>query len=187
MPDKSWSLRRTTFVSDHVIFRLHQDLYQVLPERAERDFVRIEAPDWVNVIPVTDDGQVVFVRQYRHGVRHVTLEVPGGMIDPGEDPQASALREVEEETGYRAGSVRSLGYVWPNPAIQTNRCYSFLAEGAHRAVDPRPETFERIEVVTHPLERVPELIASGEIRHSLVIVAFSLMGVTATGLHRRGV
>lgn len=167
----------TQAVSDHYIFRLHCDRYRLERTGHERDFVRLDCPDWINVIPVTPEGEVVLIRQYRHGVRSVTLEIPGGMVDPGEDPETAAVRELEEETGYRAENVRLLGSVWPNPAIQNNNCYMYLAEGARCVTEPRPDPSELIEVVTYPLDDVPRLIAEGEIRHSLVVTAFGLLGV----------
>ena len=97
-------------------------------------FVQLRCPQWVNVIPFTEDGQVILIRQYRAGTHEVTLEIPGGMIDAGEDPADAAARELAEETGYVAGSLEPLGVVQPNPAIQDNRCYTFLARDAERRV-----------------------------------------------------
>ena len=170
-----WSLLGSRLLSDHRIFEVHADRYRLEPEGRERDFVRLAAPDWVNVIPITADGQVVFVRQYRHGVRQVTLEVPGGMVDPGEDPAVAALRELREESGYTADAVESLGAVWPNPAIQGNRCHMFVARGAWLAGPPTPDPYERFEVVTRPLADAPRLIREGEIGHALVVTAFALL------------
>ena len=182
MPENSWTLLGSRPVSEHRIFRLRYDRYRVEPAGAERDFVVMEAPDWVNVVPLTPDGQVVLVRQYRHGNRRVSLEVPGGMVDPGESPEAGALRELREETGYVAQRIRLLGRVSPNPAIQNNLCYMYLAEDCRPTARCEPELFERIEVVLRPLAEIPELIRSEEIFHGLVINAFAFMGLA----HQRG-
>ncbi|MGA2799597.1 MAG: NUDIX hydrolase [Thermoguttaceae bacterium] len=175
MPHRSWKLLGSTDVSDHRIFRIRHDLYRFEPSGAERDFVILDCPDWVNVIPLTDDGQVVLIRQFRHGTRSVTLEIPGGVVEARETPEAAAMRELSEETGYVAERVKSLGFVSPNPAIQGNRSHTFLAEGCRLAAEPQPDSFEQIEVLLRPLEDIPALIRSGEISHSLIIAAFALI------------
>ena len=177
MPDRSWQLLGSREVSDHRIFRIRHDRYRLEPAGGERDFVVLDSPDWVNVVPLTADGQVVLVRQYRHGIRRVTLEIPGGMVDANESPEAAALRELGEETGFVAERVRFLGRVSPNPAIQNNFCHSFLAEGCCRTTQPRPDPYERIEVVLRPLGQIAELIRREEIAHALVINAFAFLGI----------
>lgn len=92
-----------------------------------RDAYAIAAPDWITVIPVTSDRRIVLVRQYRFGTGEITLETPGGMCDGAEEPERTARRELVEETGYEAGEIVRLGWVHPNPAIQSNRCHAFVA------------------------------------------------------------
>lgn len=136
------------------------------------DVYVLEAPNWVNVIPVTAGRHVVLVRQWRHGIRGITLEIPGGVIEAGDDPKEAARRELLEETGYGADCWISLGYTFPNPAIQDNRCYTFVAVNAVRRSDPSPDAMEDIEVVLHPVEHVPALLERGEIAHALIVAAF---------------
>lgn len=145
-----------------------------------RDFYVVTAPDWINVIPVTEDDRVILVRQYRFGIEGSTLEIPGGMCDEGEPPDAAARRELREETGYEAGDLELLGSVHPNPAIQNNRCHSFLAPGVRRVGAPDPDTDESIEVVEVPLSEIPGLIAGGKITHALVIAAFHYLGLSGS-------
>ncbi len=177
MPYRSWKLIGSRDISDHRIFRIRHDLYRFEPSGAERDFVVLDCPDWVNIIPLTDDGQVVLIRQYRHGTQALSLEIPGGVIDKGETPEAAAVRELREETGYKPLRVSPLGFVSPNPAIQGNRSYSFLAEGCYPAGEAQLETFEQIEVLLKPLDQIPALIRSGEISHCLIIAAFALLQI----------
>lgn len=173
-----WQCVECREVSHHRIFGLHEHQYR-LRDSEPRPFVVLDCPDWVNVIPITSDGQVVFIRQFRHGVRCDTLEVPGGMIDPGESPAVAALRELREETGYAAEAVEELGYVFPNPAIQNNRTYSFVARDVQHVGEKMLDPFEDVEVVLHTLDEVPRLLAAGVIRHSLVVSAFAFLGVAA--------
>ncbi|MBI2962407.1 MAG: NUDIX hydrolase [Deltaproteobacteria bacterium] len=137
------------------------------------DFYVLDSPDWVNIIPLTADRQVVMILQYRHGIDEFTLEVPGGMVDEADaSPLEAGRREMREETGYDSEDVVPLGVIHPNPAIQNNRCHSFLARDVRLAGPVAFDTTEETEVVLVPLDDVPELIRGGVISHALVVVAF---------------
>ena len=138
-------------------------------------FFRIEAPHWVNVVPLDANDEVLCVRQYRFGVEDFTLEVPGGMCDPGESPETAARRELLEETGCSSAELELLGWVHPNPALQSNRCYSFLARDPRQVGAPAGDPHEEIELVRVPLADVDRRIAAGEITHALVVTAFQLL------------
>lgn len=177
MVEDAWTLLGSRQVADHRIFRIRNDFYRFEPTAAERDFVVLESPDWVNVVPITDDGRVVLIHQYRHGIREVCLEIPGGIIDPHESPQEAAVRELREETGFAAERVRPLGRVAANPAFQNNYQHCFVAEGCRRTGSPRLDPFEQIDVVLVPLANVPDLIRAGQMSHALVVIAFALLGI----------
>ncbi len=150
--------------------------------RSVHDVYVLDAPDWVNIVPLTRDGHVVMVRQYRHGVSGLTLEVPGGMVDAADpDPLVAARREMVEETGYDSERIDSLGATHPNPAIQGNRCHTFVARDVVRRAEPQVGHMEHTEPVLVPLARIPELIRTGAITHALVIVAFHRLAL-ADGL-----
>jgi ADP-ribose pyrophosphatase len=140
----------------------------------EREFVVINAPDWVNVVALTPDGHIVLVRQFRYGIDEFTLEVPGGVIDAGEDPVLAGLRELQEETGYTGAPAKLLGSVHPNPAMQSNRCHFVFAEGAVKSHEHDWDPDEELQVVTLPAEEVLALAHSGGIVHGLVLNALML-------------
>jgi len=136
------------------------------------DFFVLESRDWVNVIPLTPDNRVVLIRQYRHGTREVTLEIPGGLVEDHDSAEDAGRRELMEETGYRDSAMIPLGVVHPNPAFLNNCCHTFIARDVYRAGAQMQDEKEDIEVLLRPLERIPRLIREGEITHSLVVAAF---------------
>ena len=136
-------------------------------------FSVIEAVDWVNVIALTPQNEVVLLRQYRVGIEKICLEIPGGMCDPGEDARTAAARELAEETGYTSKVWRKLGVVSPNPAIQNNYLHSFLALHAEKTVPQKLEGSEFVDVQLMPLDKVTEALRSGAIEHALVVAAFA--------------
>ncbi len=135
----------------------------------------------MNVIPVTGDGQLVMIRQFRFGTWSVTLEIPGGMIDEGEEPAVAGARELEEETGYRAGRLISLGWCHPNPALLTNRLHCFLALDCEPVHAGAPDEGEDIGVELHSRARVQQLLREGQITHCAVITAFYLEQLRGPG------
>ena len=172
-----WERRSSELLADYGFFKLRQDVNRHPRHGRDHRFFIFEFPDWVNIIPLTADGDVIFVQQFRHGTRELTLEVPGGIVDPGETPKESALRELFEESGYRPqpdGAVE-LGWVHPNPALQENRCWSYLAQNVEKVVAEDHivgTSSEAIDVFLIPLSEVPGMISRSEITHALTIAAF---------------
>lgn len=135
------------------------------------EFYRFQSNHWINVVVITTDNEMVFVKQYRHGNDEITLEVPGGLVDPGERPIEAATRELQEETGYTSDPLIEIGMVAPNPAIFNNDCYTFLARNAALTTTQKFDTTEDIEVVTLPFNDVMQKIKQREITHSLTLNA----------------
>ena len=180
-----WELLGSETVFSDRIMKVRHDRYHFLPNDVLRDFTVLEFADWVNLIPITPDGMVVMIRQYRLGTRRETLEIPGGLIsehDP--DPLAAAAREMTEETGYHSDEIIHIGTVEPNPAIQNNRCYTFLALNTKPISGQNLDPTEAIDVELVRRQDIAGLIRSSRITHSLVIAAFAhLMLYERNGLH----
>jgi len=168
---KKWELSDSRTDKDYKIFKINA--VQATSPRTNKtsEFYTIETNDWVNIIPVTENREVVMIRQYRHGSKEINLEIPGGLVEEGH-PEKAALRELLEETGYTGENVECLGAVNPNPAIFNNLCHTYLVEKAQKTSTKSLDPDEDIEVILVPLSEIPSLIDRGIINHALVIVAF---------------
>lgn len=164
-----WKKLGTRLVARTRIFDVESADFQHPAHAAPRDFFLVRPPDWVNVVALTPDNQLVFVRQFRFGTNDISLEIPGGVMEAGEEPLVAAARELAEETGYVGERISLLGAVHPNPAMQTNRCHLVLVENARRtqALDWDPN--EEFEILTLPVEEAYACAYRGEITHSLVL------------------
>jgi len=141
-------------------------------EKKEDDYYTIESPDWSNIIAFTEELEVVLVEQFRHGVEEITLEVPGGILDPEENPEEAVIRELREETGFSVQQVKSLGWVHPNPALMANKCHLFIGTGARLTTATDMDEDEDIRVRLEPLEQVVKCIQDQTFTHALMIAGF---------------
>ena len=169
---KPWQKLSSKLLGDFKIFTLRTDRKISPRTQHEHDFFVIDSNNWVNVVAVTPDQNLVMVEQYRHGSNTVELEIPGGMIDAKDSsPVAAGGRELREETGYEGTDARMLGEIYPNPAIMSNVCYTVLVENCRLT---HPVEFDHGEdLITRlvPLADIPRLVADKKISHSLVVVA----------------
>ena len=151
------------------------DVYEKDNENVNsKKIVTLNSSHWVNIIALTEANEIVFVKQFRHGINRETLEIPGGMVDNNESPIEAAKRELFEETGYVSRNIKNLGNVSPNPALFSNRVFSFLGLNSELKVPNIDTNGEIIEIVLIKRDQVSKLIKKGIIDHALVIVAFKL-------------
>ena len=141
----------------------------------EGEFYSLHAGEWINVIAITVDAQLVFVEQFRHGTDMFELELVGGIVDAGESPHDASLRELLEETGYaptETSIIEEIGVVRPNPAFLNNNCYTYLVTDVALTNTQHFDEFENIAVRLEPLSEMDNLVRNGTITHSLVLAAF---------------
>ena len=169
---KPWQIVGTKPLGNFHIFKLRSD-EKISPRNGlPHNFFVIDCVDWVNVVAVTPDEHLVMVEQYRHGSDTVELEIPGGTCDARDaSPVATGIRELREETGYEGESARSIGQIFPNPAIMSNKCHTVLVENCQLKHPTELDSGEDLATHLVPLKEIPKLISSGKIRHALVAVA----------------
>lgn len=183
---KPWQKISSQSLGDFRIFSLRSDR-KISPRTSqEHDFYVIDSVNWVNVIALTPDQQLVMVEQYRHGSNTIELEIPGGMMDAADaSPEATGQRELREETGYDGLNARLIGEIFPNPAIMSNVCYTILVEQC-RCVHPVTlDQGEDLITTLVPVADIPRLVAGGRIRHSLVVVALYYFELWQRGLRKQ--
>jgi len=171
----------TEFLQDCAVFSVSRTLARSPRTGESHPFYRIDSVDWVNIVPVTSDGDIVMVKQFRHGLDDFTVEIPGGMVDPGETPAAAGARELLEETGYRAREVVPLGGANPNPALFGNTLHAFLGRDVECVAEVCNDGTEETHVVVVSPAELVELIRGGAVNHALVIAALYLLELERNG------
>ncbi len=172
---ETWKISSSRQIADCRVFKVREDFCKNDGNDKESTFFVIENPDWVNVIGLTKEKEVILIEQFRHGTEEIILEIPGGMIDNNEEPETAARRELLEETGYSAEKFIYLGKTHPNPAIQNNLIYHFFAADCEKTGDTNFDENESVVTKLFSLAEIDKLIAAGKFTHSLAITAFYLM------------
>lgn len=161
----------TTLASERLIERwwmtLRQDRVRLPGGQILDEYHVAEYPDWACVLALTDDRQAVLVEQYRYGIDRVVLELPAGVIDPGEVPEVAARRELLEETGYEARRWDRLGALAVEPGRHTNYGHVYVARGCHAVAAPAPDASEDLRLRLVPATSLPDLVEGGEIAHGI--------------------
>jgi len=166
MPLKPWKILE----SNYFRHKLRLDKVE-LPNGKFLDATIFELSSWANILALTKNNEAVLIRQYRHGVEKVLWEIPGGVVEDGEDPLEGVKRELLEETGYTAAEFIQVGALYPNPAFQTNTLYYFLALGAEKVTTQSLDDGEDIEVHLVPLDELLAMTKRGEFPHALQVAA----------------
>ena len=169
----NWQTISSEQIADCRVFSVNRNLAAPSGSENAHHFYVLHPANWVNVIPITENNEVVLIEQFRHGTAQLTLEIPGGMIDLNDpSPRHAAAREMLEETGYEGNELIHIGRNHPNPALQSNYCDTFLARDVKPILKPSFDRNEYCEIRLTPIDKIPLLIQSGRITHALVIVAF---------------
>jgi 8-oxo-dGTP pyrophosphatase MutT (NUDIX family) len=151
------------------LFRLRRQRFRSQASGKTHDFFVVHVADGVHVIAVTPENEVVLVRQFRAGSSRDSLETPGGLLEPGEDPCVAGARELLEETGYAGDPPERLGTVMPNPALLTMAITTIVIRNARRVAEPHPDPNEELTIELAPIREIPEMLRDGRIDHAVCV------------------
>jgi len=166
MSIKPWKVLESSYFRPR--FRLDKIEF---PNGKFLDATILEFRSWANILALTKNHEAVLIKQYRHGVQEVLWEIPGGVVEDGEDPLEGVKRELLEETGYTASEFIQVGKLYPNPALQTNSMYCFLALDVEKTGEQNLDDGEDIEVHLVPLDELFAMTKRGEFPHALQLAA----------------
>jgi 8-oxo-dGTP pyrophosphatase MutT (NUDIX family) len=170
---RDWTIINRELVNDFGIVQIHKKQARSPRTGDVRDILSIDFPDWVLVLAITPEKEAVMVRQYRHGIEQICLELPGGLVDPGDaSPAVAGKRELLEETGYQSTELIQIGACFPQPAVLSNRCFFYLANDAEKIQAPVFDEGEDMEILKVPMIEIPVKIEKKEITHGMVLLAF---------------
>ena len=177
-----WKVLKSELVVDEKWYTLRRDEVELPNGVVLDDYYVSVRPDVVLTFPVTEDGKVIFVRQYKHAAANVFIELPGGVIDAHEtNPAEAAKREMLEETGYTSDNLELVAEVIDNPTKDTNKIYFYLARNAYKIADQDLDESERIEVLQIPIQEVENMVLTGQI-HVSGSVVLCLLALRKLGL-----
>lgn len=177
---RPWRVEASAVIVDRRWLRVHEQRIALPSGHRIDEFHLIEGPSWAAALAIDDDGGVVVVEQYRHGAQGPSLELPAGVIEPGEDPGDAARRELREETGYEAARWEPLLAIHTEPARHTTRAHFYVGRGARRIDDQRLDDAEDIAVRVVPAAELVQLALTGGVLHGVHVGA--ILAAAARGL-----
>jgi len=170
---RDWEILNRELLNDFGIVQIYKKQARSPRTGDVRDILSIDFPDWVLVLALTPEKEVVMVRQYRHGTEQTHLELPGGLVDPSDSsPALAAERELLEETGYQSAEFALIGECYPQPAVLSNKCFFYFAKDAENVQEPEFDKGEDIEILKVPVEEIPSKVENNEINHGMVLLTF---------------
>ena len=174
LPSK-WELKNQELHSDCRIFEVFKRRFQRKSDGVEGDFFVLDTNDWVNVLAITPDEELVLVRQFRYGSQEFSLEPPGGVIEKDEDPIVAGIRELAEETGYVGQEAQIIGNARPNAAILSNKCHFVLLKDAQKTAELNFDQHEELITELHPLRNLRQMVTEQKITHSIGLNAIFML------------
>lgn len=165
--DGKWKILSSEYLSSHRYFTARKDKCETPGGKIIPEYFVVELPTTCCAVAVTEEGEVLIVKQYRHPIEETLLEIPGGFIDEGEVPEEAMKRELKEETGYEFSSIVKVGKIAANPGVLNNFTYFFLAEGGKKTSGQMLDENEELQIVKISLEELKELFLQNKIMQAL--------------------
>lgn len=174
--------REAEILESNWLFELRKERFRSRMSGKSHAFYVLNLADAVNVIATTPEGEIVLVRQFRAGSATDSLEPPGGLLEPGEDPTEAGARELLEETGYQGDRAQLVGSAYANPSLLNSKIFTIAITNARKVADPDPDPNEELRAELHPIREIPRMIDEGEFDHALAIMG--LLWWLASGMSR---
>lgn len=177
MDDLKWEKLSSEYLIKQPWATMRKDVCRMPDGTIVNDYYVLEYSDWANAVAITEDNEVLLIKQYRHAADVVLLEIPGGVIDKGEDPKTAIRRELLEETGYQFDDIEPISVIYPNPSTGTNRCHAFLAKGGKFVQKQKLDDHEQIVVEKVSIPEFKQLLLDQKFGQALHVTAafFALM------------